>query len=475
MSSYDIVIIGGGPAGLVASKLAAGLKRKVALIEKDKLGGECTITGCIPSKALIHSARCVYNASLLKQFGLKVETQELDTSLILEHVRDVVQEVYATHTPEILRKSSIDVYFDEPTFKDPYTMQVGNHTLRAKKFIIATGSRPFIPPLPGIDKVPYLTNRSLFALSTLPQSMIILGGGPIGIEMAQSLNRLGVKITVVEMADRILAKEDPELTTLLAEQFIAEGVLVKTSSKATKVIQNNGFITLSLVDKENSGTAIQAETLLIAVGRQPNVESLGLENIGVALTSKGIQVNAALQTTVPHIYACGDIVGPYQFSHMAEYQARIAVRNALFPWFKQRVDYTHKTWVTFSDPELATAGLSEQEARAAYGDSINIYRHSYDNTDRGKTDGVTTGLGKFICDRKGRILGATILGPRAGELIGEIQVGSYYNRRLGDLYTIIHPYPTYSDVITRAAKDAYIDSIKRNVLLRLLGSLFGYR
>ena len=245
-----------------------------------------------------------------------------------------------------------------------------------------------------------------------------------------------------------------------------------TGVKATKVVQHGEHISLTCEDKENKSYDLQAESLLVAVGRKPNIEGLGLESIGIATNAKGIQVNSALQTTVPHIYACGDVTGPYQFSHMAEYQARIAVRNAVFPLFKQHVDYRYKAWVTFTSPEFATAGLNEHEAQAQYGESIKIYQQAYKETDRGKTDGALLGHAKFICDTKGRILGATILGARAGELIGEIQLGSYYNRKLGDLYFVIHPYPTYSDVIKHAAKRAYINSVQNNRWLKIAAYIF---
>lgn len=472
---YDLIVIGGGPVGLVASKLAAGLNRKVALIERDKLGGECTLTGCIPSKTLIHYAQVIHYARKAESLGIKADFTGLDTTFILEKIRQTVDEIYSTHTPDILCASGIDVLFGEPVFQDPFTLVLNNCTLRAKKYLIATGSRPLIPPIEGINNVSYLTNRNLFALSQLPQSMLILGGGPIGVELGQALHRLGTRVTIVELNDNILFKEDPELTAILREHLMQEGIILATGIKATKVVCNNGYISLACEDKENNKYDLQAEKLLVAVGRRPNIEGLGLESIGITADSKGIRVNSALQTAVSHIYACGDVIGPYQFSHMAEYQARIAVRNALFPLFKQHVDYRHKVWVTFTNPELATAGLNEQEARAQYGEDIKIYQQAYKETDRGKTDEALSGHAKFICDKKGYILGATILGARAGELIGEIQLGSYYKHKLGDLYFVIHPYPTYLEVIKHAAKRAYIDSIQSKRWLSWVAYMLGYR
>lgn len=466
---YSIIIIGAGPAGLVAAKFARGLGKKVALIEKEAhLGGECTWTGCVPSKTLINVAHLVYNSQKLQELEfLQSCTMHLDTEKIMQHVRDTIDHVYSTHTPDKLEKEGITVLLGSPSFIDSHTIMLNGKQVRAQKFIIATGSRPFIPPIIGIDTVSYLTNETVFKLKKLPSSMIILGAGPVGIEMASALHRLGVSITVIEMSDTILPREDKELVDILANHMMLQGVMLKTSLKATKIYKKETGIDVECIDKENKVSKFSAESLLIAVGRKPNVEGLGLEGIGVQTNKKGITVTSTLQTSIDTIYACGDVVGPYLFSHMAEYQAVIAVRNAFFPYFKRHVDYTNVLWVTFSAPELASAGLNEQEARKKYGEKLLVYRKYYKDLDRAKIDGNEMGFGKFICDSRGRLIGAHILGARAGEIIHEVQLGKYYNMRLYDFYHVIHAYPTYSELVWQASKMAYVDSWKRSFWIKL--------
>ncbi|MBA3954058.1 NAD(P)/FAD-dependent oxidoreductase [Candidatus Dependentiae bacterium] len=473
---YDLVIIGGGSAGLVAAKFAAGIGKKVALIEKENLGGTCTWTGCIPSKTLIRIAQIAHSVKHLEHYGLGcAHTMHLDTSSIMTHVQKTIKQVYATHTPQELEKAGITVFKGAAFFINAHEILVGTTKLYAKKVIIATGTEPFIPSIEGLDQVPYLTNSSLFNLKELPPSLIILGAGPIGIEMASALNRLGVKITVIEMAPRILSKEDPELTELLTKKLEAEGVIVLTAHTALKVTKDAAGITVICKNQAPGFSNVVADSLLIAVGRKPVLSGFGLENTGVKTTPKNIPVSATMQTNIRHIYACGDIVGPYQFSHMAEYQAVIAARNALLPFFKKKADYNQRIWVTFTEPELASAGLSEQEARAQYGDSIKIYRYDYKDIDRAKTDVHLVGMAKFICDKKGYILGVHILGTRAGELIHEVQLGKLYSIKFTRFYSIIHAYPTYSEVIWKAAKKAYIDDLQSNKFLRFMRWLFGYQ
>lgn len=301
--------------------------------------------------------------------------------------------------------------------------------------------------------------------------MVILGGGPIGIEIACALNNLGIKVTILEMNNNILPKEDPELGILLQEHLKNKGIDIKTSRRLTKIFKNHE---IKFICDKNDGSQeeIIAESLFVAVGRKPNIEDLNLAKIGINVSSKGIIVNNKLQTSVSNIYACGDVVGPYQFSHMAEYQASIAVQNAFIPIIKKHINYNNIIWVTFSDPEFASAGLNEQEARQKYGDNIKVFRINYDSIDRAKMDSNTFGLCKIICDSKGHILGAHILGARAGELIHEIQVGKFYNFHIWDLYKPIHAYPTYSELLWKISKQAYIKKITDNPFIKLISYLF---
>ena len=280
--------------------------------------------------------------------------------------------------------------------------------------------------------------------------------------------KLGTEITIIERNETILPREDAEIVPMLEQTLKESGVNVRTGLTAVKVYTTDQGVALECIDSQKNTITLFAEKLLIAVGRSPNIEELALEKAGIEYTQKGITVNNKLQTTAKNIYAAGDVVGPYMFSHMAEYQASIATRNALIPFFKKKVDYNHAVWVTFSDPELAATGLTEKEARQQYGNTIMIYKTYFKNYDRPRTDSRRTGMAKFICDKKGYIIGAHIFGARAGDIIGEIQLGKYYNHKLKDFYPVIHPYPTYTDVIWQASKQAYIESLKNNWLLKIL-------
>lgn len=471
---YDLIIIGGGPAGLVAAKVARGFGKSVAIVEKEKkIGGGCTWTGCVPSKALIHIAQVISTSKIAHNFKSSDALDLIiDTKKVMAYVHNKRNEIYQTHTPEQLKTEGIAVIFGDPSFIDSSTIEINREKIRAKKFILATGSRPFIPPIEGLDTIEYLTTDTLFNLTVLPKSMIIVGGGPVGVEMACALSKLGVSITLIEKNKHILPKEDPELSNMLAEHMTTNGIDVKTSCTLRKVSQEKDII-FSCDQSGDKQIKMRAENICIAVGRKPNIENLNLEQIGVETTQKGIVTNAYLQTSISTLYACGDIVGPYLFSHMAEYQAVIATRNACIPFIKKRVNYKNVIWVTFSEPEFASAGLTESAARQKHGDKIHVLRLPYSALDRAKIDNKTFGLCKIICNKRGYILGAHILGARAGELIHEVQVGKYYNLRVWDFYKPIHAYPTYSELIWHSAKRAYVQHLKENPIIKLISWLFG--
>lgn len=465
---YDLIVIGGGAGGFVSSKLAAGLGRKVAMIEKDKLGGECTLYGCIPSKTLIRSGQLAREIRDSKRYGLAIEPRpHINTDGVMPHVRSAVQKVYDSHLPDAFQKLGIDVLFGPPRFVDNHQIELNGKRLSAKRFIIATGSSPLIPPIEGLDTIPYLTNETIFNLEKLPASLIVLGGGPIGAELASAFNLLGADVSLVHKYDRILNREDQELVGRLSQKLTEDGVKLLTGHQSQKLRIRDGQITLTLKDAKNQTKEIQAEALLVAIGRKANVEGLDLEKAGIEYALKGIRSGPTLRTTAANIYACGDVVGPYRFSHMAEYQAIIATQNALFP-FKKKVDYKNAAWCTFTTPEIAHAGLTEEEARAAYGDEIKIYRYEYSHIDRGKTDAAEFGMSKFICDPKGMLLGAHILGERAGEIIHEAQVAKSLGLPFYKLYSVIHIYPTFTDMVKHPAKLCYINKLRNNPFLKIL-------
>ena len=468
---YDLIVIGGGAGGLVASKFAAGVGKRVALIEKGKLGGECTLNGCIPSKALIKSAKVLHQIGCPETTGLSLTGPcPVSTAGVMAHVRSVIEEVARGHSPEKLERLGIRVIFGEPCFIDNHTVRINGKALSARSFVVCTGSSPFIPPIEGIDTVAYWTNQDLFTMDDLPRSMIILGAGPIGIEMAQALAYLGVAVTVIEQAEQILVREDRELADLLASRLSGQGIDLRTKTMALRLTDRMGAVALTVKDHSGKEDVVVASAILVAVGRKANVDGLGLEAAGVEHSAKGITIDGRLRTTTGNIYACGDVAGPYRFSHMAEYQARIAVRNALFP-LKSNACYDHYAWCTFTDPEFAHAGLTENEARQAIGEKIKVFRWQYGDTDRARTEAEPFGMGKFVCDRSYRLLGAHILGQGAGDLIHEAQIIKTLGIPFHRLDSIIHVYPTLSDVVRQPAKMSRIDRLRGNLFVRALASL----
>jgi pyruvate/2-oxoglutarate dehydrogenase complex dihydrolipoamide dehydrogenase (E3) component len=469
---YDLIIIGGGAAGFVSAKVARGFGKTVAMIEKGKLGGECTNYGCIPSKSLIRAARAAHEMKNLDKLGLKLDTPlSFNTDRVMSYVRSIVEKVYNTHLPESFKPLGIAVHFGSPQFLDNHRIKIGEKILSANKFIISTGSSPSIPPVDGINETPYLTNNTIFSIDKLPTSLIVMGGGPIGIELSSAFNRLNVEVTVVEMMDRVLPKEDKELSDMLAERLKSEGLKILTSTKVVKASKFNGKIRLSVEGKEGVKKEIEADSILVATGRKPNTDGLALENAGVKYNNKGIEVNERLQTSADNIYACGDVVGHYQFSHIAEYHGVIACSNAFLP-VKKRINYRDVIWCTFTDPELAHAGLTEDEARETHGDNIKVLRYDYSKFDRARTDMEEFGMSKIILDSRGRVLGAHILGTHASEIIHEVQLAKYFNIPFGKLWEAIHIYPSYSDVIRQPSKYYYAERLRNNPFIKLLKKIF---
>lgn len=460
---FDVVIIGGGAGGLFAASVANGLGAKVCLIEKNRLGGDCTWYGCMPSKALLKSAQVAHLFKRYGEFGLDIPGGfNVDASRVMAHVRDVIEEIATHHPAEVFQKKGIKVIFGSPKFIDQKSLEINSQRITAKKFILCTGSHPVVPPIEGLREIDYLTNENIFALEKLPDILIVLGGGPIGVELAQALNRLGVKVYIIEMFERILFKEDKEIAAILEKTVRREGIQVLTSTKAVKFSKDNGkvCVTIEAQNKKPLSTyevakgkqdTICADKVLVAVGRAPNTGGLDLEKAGVEYSKTGIKVNEFLQTTNENIFACGDVVGPYMFSHVASYQAQICVRNALFKriaWGK--VNYQNAVWATFSEPEVAHLGLTEEEARAKY-KNIPIYKTEYSSSDRAVTDLEKGGLIKVITDKKGFILGAHIAGAQASEIIQGFLLAKSFKIPLFRLSQALFIYPTLSELVKKTS------------------------
>jgi len=468
---FDVVIIGGGAGGLFAASVANSLGAKACLIEKNRLGGDCTWFGCMPSKALLKSAQVNNLFKRHYEFGLNIQSGfSVDASKVMSHVRDVIDEIAAHHPAEVFEKRGIKVIFGSPKFINQKSLEVNSQKISAKKFIICTGSHPLIPPIEGLKEIDYLTNENIFALEKLPESIIVLGGGPIGVELAQALNRLGVKVYIIEMLQRLLFREDKEIALVLEKTVRKEGIEVFTAARAVKFAKNNGKVCVTIEDRNKKQDTICAAGVLAAIGRAPNTGGLDLEKAGVEYSKTGIKVNGFLQTTNKNIFACGDVVGPYMFSHVASYQAQICVRNALFKriaWGK--VNYQNIAWATFTEPEVAHLGLSEEEARAKY-KNIRVYKTEYSSSDRAVTDLEKEGLLKVITDKKGLILGAHIAGAQASEVIQGFLLAKTFKIPLEKLSQALFIYPTLSELVKKTAAKPLLEKAN-NPLVRFALSM----
>ncbi len=472
---YNMVVLGAGSGGISAVNLAKSLGKKVALVEKNRIGGDCTWYGCVPSKTLIQSCRVGHYIRRAGEFGLRVEgAGNIDVSGVMEHVRAVRDRVYQSERPEVFEKRGIDVVIGEPRFVDAHTIEVGGRTVTSDHFVIATGSSPLVPPIDGIESVPYDTNESLFEREKPPMAMMVLGGGPIGTEMASALACLGGKVSIIQRGGRILERDDEELVRMLMGLMEERGIELLMGCSATGVRQDGDGIVLDVEKANGEPGMLRGDCLLVALGRRPNVDGLDLERAGVEYTKRGIQTDETLRTTAKNIYAIGDVIGSYQFSHIAEYHAGIAVPNALLPLpIKRRIDDENIVWATFTEPEIAHAGLTEAEAREKHGDDIRVYRYPYEKIDRAITDLATDGLAKFVCDRKGMLLGIHILGERASDLLHEAQLAKTLGVPFEKIAEMIHIYPTYGDLVKRPATAAYADSLQANPFVRMAKKLSG--
>jgi pyruvate/2-oxoglutarate dehydrogenase complex dihydrolipoamide dehydrogenase (E3) component len=434
---YRLVIVGAGSAGLAGADFAARLGVSIALVERDRIGGDCTWTGCVPSKALLHMAH-----------------RRADFPSAMAFVHQAIQRVYRFETPEALARRGIAVLEGQARFVDAQRLDVGARRIVADRVLIATGARPEVPSVAGLDQVPYLTYESVFDLTALPDRLVVLGGGPVGVELAQAFQRLGSQVTLVDRHDRVASVADPEASAILQAALARDGVAFRLRARVERVSASPaGHVEVGLGNE-----VLTADALLVAAGRRPTLDGLDLDRAAVAWSPGGVVVDDWLRTTQKHIYACGDALGSFQFTHYAGWQAVIAVRNALLPG-RSRGRLASVPWTLFTDPEVAQIGLTEAQARERFGSAVRVVRWPTERIDRAVTEGDREGLLKLVHLPNGRLLGGTIVSARAGELGNELSLA--LSKRLGaaELAAAIHVYPTYGFALQQASTEAYFEQL----------------
>lgn len=443
---YNVIVVGGGAAGLVSAYLTAGAQARVALVEKARMGGDCLYTGCVPSKTLIRSARLAHEMRQAQAYGLDCGPVTVDFSQVMKRIQAVIRAIEPHDSIARYQQLGVACFQGEARLLSGHAVQVGEQVLTARRIILATGATPVIPDVPGLEDVPYLTSETIWSLSQLPRHLVIVGGGPIGCELAQAFRRLGSEVTLIVHGSRLLKREDSDVSEYLQSQFVAEGIALCFEHDLSRVFSHGGEIIVQCQHGEEE-RRISGDVLLLAIGRQPGVAGLGLEELGVALDAHGaLHSDGTLRTSLPSVYCAGDVVGPYQFTHMAAHQAATAGMNALFDGlWRQRVDLTLVPWATFVDPEVARAGLNEQEA-ARQGVAYEVSRYDYAELDRAVADGRTSGWIKVLTvPGKDTILGVTIVGAQAGDCLAEFVLAMKSGLGLKKILATIHIYPTLAE------------------------------
>jgi pyruvate/2-oxoglutarate dehydrogenase complex dihydrolipoamide dehydrogenase (E3) component len=474
---YDLGIIGGGAAGLTAAAGGAQFGAKTILIEKSsRLGGDCLHYGCVPSKTLIRTAAVWKLAGRSNAFGLPALTlPPVDLGAVMDRVREVIEKIQHHDSPERFCGLGAEVRFGSPAFADDHVVELDGKRIAAKNWIIATGSSPVVPPIEGLASVPYWTNETVFSQRTLPGRLIVLGGGPIGLEIAQAFARLGSKVTIIEFMDQILGPEDADMAELLKDRFEAEGVTILTGTKAIKVESKGPAILLTVgpAAKEGQPTIIEGDALFLSTGRKPNIGDLALDKAGVAFTPRGIPANNRLKTNISHIYACGDVNGQFPFTHVAGYEAGIALTNAILH-LPRKVDYGKIGWCTYTDPEVASIGFNEKRAHKE-GLEYRIIEEPFKDNDRAQAEGEPLGKIKILLDKNDKLLGCQMMGAHAGELIHEWIIALSSGVKLSAMAGAVHVYPTLSEISKRAAGRVFADKLFGNRTKSILKFLFNLK
>lgn len=447
----DLCVIGAGSAGLSVAAGAAQMGADVVLVERGEMGGDCLNSGCVPSKSLIAAGKRAATGGHTA-LGVTLAPPEVDFAAVQDHVQAVIASI-APHDSQVRFEGlGVTVLREAARFTGPREVVTRNARIRAKRFVIAAGSRPGIPPIPGLDSVPYLTNETIFENRNCPEHLVVIGGGPIGLELAQAHRRLGAKVTVIEQA-RFLPKDDPDAAAVVTDQLLAEGITLLEEAKPEAVSQDDGKINVT-VNRAGETSTISGSHLLVAAGRRPNTEDLGLDAAGIDVGKAGIRVDFRLRTTNKRVFAVGDITGRHPFTHMAGYDAGIVIRNVLFR-MPARASSDIVPWATYTEPELAQVGLTEEAAKDKHGDNLRMVRHDFADMDRARCEGDTRGFLKIMADKKGRILGATCVGAEAGELIQPWILAMQAKLKLKDVAGMIAPYPTRGEIAKRTAGKFY--------------------
>lgn len=455
----DVAIIGGGTAGLVSASVAASLGARATMIEADKVGGECLWRGCVPSKSLLKSARVFHTVKGTAEFGVHLEKPRLIWSAVKLRLADVRDEIKANER-EAIKKSGVQILSGRARFLDTNTLEIesksGVRKFTAKKFVLATGSTPRIPEIDGLDEVGFIPSDGLFDKPNLPKSLIFIGGGPVSIEMAQAFARFGTRVTVLQHGNRILDKEEPEVSALMLKLLRAEGITIHLNAVATRAEESEDRKKICFDTPDRKNQSVVADEIVVSIGKVPVFQNIGLEKIGVKADEKGIGVDSHLKTSAANVWACGDATGGPYFTHVAENQGKIAGANAVLPLpLAQKLDNRGLSWVTFTDPEIAHLGQTLAEAKKEWGESARAWHIPFSEVDRAIIEGETSGFARIITTGSGRIVGAHIIGAHAGELIGSLIIPIREGALIGEFGEAMFPYPTLGEIVHKAGNQYY--------------------